>query len=69
MKISANKKSQVQKITLHCVVAIGLIIGLVGSYIYAEDPVLRWVFRPGILYFMAIVWGFYLGITYKPEKK
>ncbi len=47
-------------------VAVCLIIGIIGSIVYCNEPYISLLFRPGILYALAIAFGLYLGFTYRP---
>jgi len=67
MKLPARLKTEQKKLVIYSLAVFFLLVGLVGSFVFWEDPMLSWLFRPGILYLMAIIWGFYLGITYKSQ--
>ncbi|MDX2107646.1 MAG: hypothetical protein SFY67_14695 [Candidatus Melainabacteria bacterium] len=69
MKLSNKPLTKKEKV-IYTVVAICLTVGLVGSLMPWNNPWINFMFRPGILYLLAIIWGFYLGLTYRhPEKE
>lgn len=58
-KIASNDKAMVITVVACC------IVGFIGSMIYHNEPVISLLFRPGIIVALCLIWGFYLGVTYK----
>ncbi len=59
-------KSKSKENAIVVAISVCLIIGIIGSMVFCNEPIISFLFRPGILYALAIAFGLYLGFTYRP---
>ncbi len=65
MKSKSEPKAAAKDRALVITFVACCIVGIIGSMIYHDQPIISLLFRPGIIVALCLIWGFYLGVTYK----